>query len=281
MVTTSIIFKKHHGGNEMKLFASDYDGTFYKGDIDNLNKNIEAVNRWREAGNQFTFATGRGITSLKNEISGINLSYDYIIGLNGAIIVDDEDNILYQATIKSEVASTIISYIVKENFLSFMISDGLTGTLNVATKDNTLEEMEKSLHDKNTFNLPLIESLLRPVSQISIIGLTPEEVKSLFAKLSNIFYSEVIIYPNRTSIDIAPKHTNKANGIQELLDKTTININEVYCIGDSWNDTEMIERFNGYAMDNSPSEIKSKARCIFDSVALAVDYSSKDKQNNK
>ena len=54
--------------------------------------------------------------------------------------------------------------------------------------------MERSLHDKNTFNLPLIESLLRPISQISIIGLTQEEVKSLFAKLSNIFYTEVIIY---------------------------------------------------------------------------------------
>lgn len=277
MVTTSIIFKKHHGGNEMKLFASDYDGTFYKGDIDNLNKNIEAVNRWREAGNQFTFATGRGITSLKNEISGLDLSYDYIIGLNGAVIVDKDDNLIYQATIKSEVASSIISYIIKENFLSFMISDGFTGTLNVAIQDETLEEMERSLHDKNTFNLPLIESLLRPISQISIIGLTQEEVKSLFAKLSNIFYTEVIIYPNRTSIDIAPKHTSKANGIQQLLDKTEVNINEVYCIGDSWNDTEMIKRFNGYVMENSPNEIKSKGSRIFNSVALAIESSLQNK----
>lgn len=256
----------------MNLFASDYDGTFCKNDVTELNDNSESIRRWRDNGNQFAFATGRGITPLRNEISELNLTFDYIIGLNGAIIIDNEDNILYQATIKTEIASEIISYIVKENFLSFMISDGFTGTFNINKEDNNLREMQAKLQDKGLFNLSLIESLLRPISQISIVCLTQEEVCELSTQLSNLFKNEVIIYPNRTSIDISPKHTSKANGIQKLSKLSPIHFNQIYCIGDSWNDIEMIERFNGYAMIESPHEIKAKSSKTFNTVNEAIYY---------
>ena len=48
----------------MKLFASDYDGTYWKhtkkGQLD-LRKNIKVTKRWQEAGHLFVFATGRPI----------------------------------------------------------------------------------------------------------------------------------------------------------------------------------------------------------------------------
>ena len=44
----------------MKLFASDYDGTYWKhtkkGQLD-LRKNIKVTKRWQEAGHLFVFAT--------------------------------------------------------------------------------------------------------------------------------------------------------------------------------------------------------------------------------
>ena len=74
----------------MKLFASDYDGTYWKhtkkGQLD-LRKNIKVTKRWQEAGHLFVFATGRPISMMKLEQKMHGIVYDYIVGLNGGIIM--------------------------------------------------------------------------------------------------------------------------------------------------------------------------------------------------
>ena len=54
----------------MKLFASDYDGTYWKhtlkGQLD-LKKNIKMTKKWQKEGHLFVFATGRSISLIRLE----------------------------------------------------------------------------------------------------------------------------------------------------------------------------------------------------------------------
>ena len=46
----------------MKLLVTDFDGTLY---TDDYNKNIEALNKFKQKGNKIVIATGRYLSSLK------------------------------------------------------------------------------------------------------------------------------------------------------------------------------------------------------------------------
>lgn len=259
----------------MKLFASDFDGTFCRHTKEGFRQipmNNKAVNHWRAKGHYFIFATGRGISAMKHELSNNHQTdYDYIVGLNGAIIVDKEDKIIFQEIINKEVASEIISFITGEGYLSFMVSDGFTGALNVdLDAEPQTKNIEKQFHEKGLFNLSLSEALSRPVSQISVMEVEPEKVHELAYKLSGRFKNQVVIYPNRKSIDISPLNTSKALGIKRLELFLNLAPQDIFCIGDSWNDIEMIESYKGFAMSDAPNQIKTKASKVFSTVEEAI-----------
>ena len=77
----------------MLLVASDFDGTLYVNDINIINKNIEYINKLRENNHLFAIITGRGL-SIIELLKKYNISYDFLICENGAIIYDNKDNIL-------------------------------------------------------------------------------------------------------------------------------------------------------------------------------------------
>lgn len=95
----------------MKLFASDYDGTYwkhtFKGQVD-LVKNIKQTKQWREEGNLFVFATGRPISMMRLEKYMHGIVYDYIVGLNGGIIISKTGDILFRETINNSIARKIM-----------------------------------------------------------------------------------------------------------------------------------------------------------------------------
>ena len=88
------------------------------------------------------------------ETTRYGLDYDYIVGLNGAVVMTKENEIIYQATIKKGIAAEIISYIVKENYFCFMVSDGFTGTVNMSQNETErfkkmVESYENSIKNQN------------------------------------------------------------------------------------------------------------------------------------
>ena len=98
----------------MKLFASDYDGTYCKHTKlgrQQLKENIKATKEWQEMGNLFIFATGRPISLMKIEQKRHGLVYDYIVGLNGAVIVSSYGQVVFRQTIKNEIAKQIVELI--------------------------------------------------------------------------------------------------------------------------------------------------------------------------
>ena len=78
-----------------------------KGQLD-LKKNIKMTKKWQKEGHLFVFATGRSISLIRLEEWLHGIVYDYIVGLNGGIIVSKDGEILFQQAIEESVARKIV-----------------------------------------------------------------------------------------------------------------------------------------------------------------------------
>lgn len=106
-----------------KILFSDIDGTLVNGDRPISSKDQEAIKKLREKGHYFSFCTGRNIQETK--IITPYFEYDYLVLNNGAMIVDQQDQVLYRKQIKNEIAKEILNESMqKYPYLNYTFFDG-------------------------------------------------------------------------------------------------------------------------------------------------------------
>ena len=106
-----------------KCVFSDIDGTIANDNLPITYKDQEAVKKLRTQGHYFSFCTGRNIQETK--LVTPHFEYDYLVLNNGAMIVDQNDQVLYRKQIKNEIAKEILkeSY-QKYPYLNYTFFDG-------------------------------------------------------------------------------------------------------------------------------------------------------------
>ena len=76
---------------------------------------------------------------------------------------------------------------------------------------------------------------------------------------------------NTDFIEIISNKTSKANAIYKLMDHCgKIDKSNVYTIGDSYSDMEMVGEFNGFCIRGSVPELKAIANAEYSSVSLLL-----------
>ena len=73
---------------ENKLIVSDIDGTFFDDDMNIADRNIDAINYFKENGGHFTFATGRNEITIPPDV--MKIANAPIVCCNGSYIYDPE-----------------------------------------------------------------------------------------------------------------------------------------------------------------------------------------------
>lgn len=190
----------------MKLIVSDFDLTFFD---DNYAENIKLINDFVDKGNIFVIATGRSYELLKKEIENKNIKFKYLICSDGAIILDETLNILKQIVF-DECINEIIEHLKKDsNLLSIDIDSNAEGISGVYCIFNDIEYASKAL----------------------------ENIKKKY---------NVDGYVTTHGINIINKGISKVNGIDYIKGILKIEDKNIYTVGDSINDVEMIEKYNGY-----------------------------------
>lgn len=264
----------------MKLFASDYDGTYWKhtgkGQLD-LKRNIKMTKRWQKEGHLFVFATGRPISLMRLEERLHGIVYDYIVGLNGGIIVSKDGEILFQQAIEEPVVRKIIKVIQTEDFLQYGITDGICGHYQTTFgwRHKTFYLFKLFNFFFKQYNLSLEESLKRPVVQISVKMKSHEQAIVFAKKMNQEFGDDIVAYSNLRHVDISAKGLSKATGVDYVAKLHHINADQVYCMGDSFNDVPMFETFHGYTLPEACDEIKQCAEKVFETVEAAMKFSLK------
>ena len=228
----------------MNLFC-DVDGTFWQHsdtDFVQYKRNIEAVKRFRAAGNIFGFATGRGRPSMLRNFPDYIENADYLVVDNGSFAVD----------VKKD---KLIGEIVFE-------PSELKRIIDIATSFYPDNRMAISYHGyTQEYCFPIA-----PIGKVRLWLLSGSLIDPLINKISSELGSDKIkMHHERHAvksslswvgseysafINVMPFESGKEEAISRLVKSEKLQ-GETIVLGDDLNDIAMIKRFNGYAMRDS------------------------------
>lgn len=214
-----------------KVLVVDYDRTLFINNSDMLN-NINSINKFRENGNIFIIATGRTYNSLKKEIDKYNIEYDYLILNHGSLVIKKDKSTLFHYKIDKNILFDITNYLSKYKPKSVMYS--------------------YYTEDTNDINNP-------DISKITIgFQKDIETFKKVMMDVVKKYNNKLNIYFTQNyEIEIISKETNKSRAIDLLMKKANFKKENIYTIGDSYTDIDMINDYNGSCMEKSIDILKN------------------------
>lgn len=214
-----------------KVLVVDYDRTLFINNSDMLN-NINSINKFRENGNIFIIATGRTYNSLKKEIDKYNIEYDYLILNHGSLVIKKDRSTLFHYKIDKNILFDITNYLSKYKPKSVMYS--------------------YYTEDTNDINNP-------DISKITIgFQKDIETFKKVMMDVVKKYNNKLNIYFTQNyEIEIISKETNKSRAIDLLMKKANFKKENIYTIGDSYTDIDMINDYNGSCMEKSIDILKN------------------------
>lgn len=244
----------------MKIIATDYDGTLNHNGIDDIKQN--AISRWRKAGNLFGVVSGRGVRSLLDCIEDKNFEYDFLIANNGAVICDENINILKEYRCDGALSKPFIEDLFKWNCPFANIDKDIP--IMVRAEGEECDEEDNEIYFAQ---LPQIEYF----NQISTMLPTVEKAAEVVLKIREKYNNVLNPLQNGTCIDIVPAGIDKAKGIYGLLEVVGGSYDDVIAVGDNINDEAMIAEFRSYAMENGVQLIKDLADDITEGITELIE----------
>lgn len=225
-----------------KIIVSDYDNTFYRND-DDIEKNKLKVKEFMELSNIFIIATGRSYLDFMEKEDLYKIKYNYLILDHGATILKDGEIIFTEA----------INNSIKEDLLYDLRPDDITWSFACCKLESRVSFQENDL------------------TKIHVRYETEEMTRKIhdFIKDKYKDYIDAFLVCKNKGIEIVSNKVNKSVAINFISQLE--NTNDIYTIGDSYNDLCMIEDFKGFIMNDSIEELKSKGYKQYDSVSLFIE----------
>ena len=230
----------------MKIIASDYDGTLNYGGIDD--KKRDAIKRWRKAGNLFGLVSGRGSSNLMEILKCDNFECDFLVGCNGALIIDLDGKVLAESRCNGSLARPLLEFIFSMGCTCAKVHTSFY--CSVTNGDDGLSDDDFTLE-----TLPEIEYF----NQINTFLPDESQAEKVTAAIKAKFGEYLNPLQNGTCIDIVAADMNKAKGLYSLLKLIGASYDDIITVGDNINDTHMIAEFRSYAMSNAVKSIKELA----------------------
>lgn len=241
----------------MKLIATDYDGTLNYNGVGA--ETIEAICRWRQAGNLFGVVSGRGPDFLPELTNILGENFDFLVLCNGSYATDGHGRFLFGSecnavNVRAFVGDLLewgapIVYINYEDKCIRVVTDGTD-----VAYDYILDEMP------DIFGFYKICTLFDD----------KREIEPLAQKIEAKYGKQVNALRNGRCLDIAPFGVDKAEGIRRICNALGIGEQEVIAIGDELNDVAMLKAYNSYAMRHGNPMLAKFVNGMADSVAEVI-----------
>ena len=242
---------------DRKIIFFDIDGTIFSSRIGKVtDRVISGIRQAQKRGNLCFIASGRPKAFIARNIKEIG--FDGYVLANGAHIqyggrdlgvcyLDSEK----VRTMCSRFQEGNIQYILSTPAYSY-IDSRFTGLLNFYRKCNI--DFENLVHEFDR------EEVISRTLKIEAWADTEKGV-AYAADCCREFASE--IHGPGETIEIYNKTVSKATGIQNVLERLNIPVENSFCFGDGPNDIEMFQTVgHGFAMENGVAEVKELARAL-------------------
>lgn len=227
------------------IVISDFDNTLYPHFDDELfRQNLEAVKKFRQAGDLFCLASGRNILSLERTWPEYNDYLDYIILENGAVCLDSKRDVLFQYAIEQNLAVKICQDI-QSTFAGQTTFAYYHSGKEWQTLDNDVTKIRCWATDGATGSQILRDLTGKYGNHIQIF-LDPNAIAT---RVDWIHDKEQY----HAFVDIVSTQAGKENAVRRL--SQMLSDDNIITIGDDLNDLGMLKQYNGYAMKNSTPEV--------------------------
>lgn len=249
-----------------KLLASDVDGTLYVNQkIDE--KSLEGIKKFREEGNVFLLCTGRNFGGVKHLFEEYDIEVDGFVLCNGAIVLNKDFEAIHNENIDDKTIKSLFEEAKDKSEYNFYFADGenlyiidgynthpIISSADLSSKMNIIRINETEFYENN---------YCANIVGIDIKDECVNKAENKKLDIENKFKDNVSVYRNLSFIDIVPKNTSKGEGISKVLESYGVKEENVFVIGDSWNDLSMFEKYNNsYTFTYSEDDLKKHANNI-------------------
>ncbi len=239
------------------LIASDYDGTLRPEHLDFVpDGNLKAIDYFIENGGTFTVCTGRdyaGFRQIKNNFK-INT---YAVLSNGAVIFDpNAERVVCEEDLGEDALGDLIEFQNRFPGSAFIIHRGkefYITQLGDASVIDPVESGGKALYES-------AENVPPPWNALSVYTKAhPDFVEEEMADILNTVGKKYDACRSRGCVDVSKKDVTKGSGVLRLCGMLDISPDNLYCIGDSWNDIAMLDAAKiGFIPKNAEDDLKSR-----------------------
>ncbi|MDA3911096.1 MAG: HAD family hydrolase [Bacteroidales bacterium] len=255
----------------VQLVALDYDGTLAQPNSKVAEEEVLALRQLGEKQIVRVVATGRSLFSA-DEVMKPELPIDYLVFSSGVGVMHWKSReIIHRNDLNIELAKHLIADLHNRK-LNFMVHHPVPDNhmFYYHKSDKDAPDFERRISMYKAFAQPFEKDLnFTGISQLLIIvGDVNEGLKHLsdlraaYPEL-NVVRTTSPLDNNSMWIEIFPKHVSKASGIQFLADKLGFEIKNIICVGNDYNDLDMLHYAGAsFVVGNAPNELKSKFHCI-------------------
>ena len=278
----------------IKVIASDMDGTLLGEDHKLAPETVDAIREAQAAGIRFMIATGRSFQGAMEELKGLDLGCDFIVG-SGSEIRNPKGEVLKSIGFSYEICNEVAK-VLEEYPISVLYCAGP-----YEYRIGTPEEVEESIiRQIQLFHLSecrdqieqtelyrRIKANARPINSVAELEKKGVKVHKIFLFTGDLEMLDEIkrrleqnpelavassFYNN---LEITVKGAEKGPAIEEYIESLGYTKDEVMVFGDSLNDYSMLSMDFGatVAMENADEEIKRVSKYITKSnVEFGVAY---------
>lgn len=253
--------------HNIKLIATDLDGTFLKNDKTVSPENLKALIWLGEQNIIRVAATGRNLKKVGDVLTK-QIPFDYIVYSSGAGVVNwQTDEPLFSQNLAKESVLKLLNYFISEklNFHAFFPTPENHKHW-FFRGDNYCEEFERYFNFNSAYAYPLNMNDLPNTEMCQFLIMIPEDEQHFLKMSSDIeaLCSEIRVIRASSPItkgyiwiEVFHHSVSKGNGIRHICEILNIDHNNTVGIGNDYNDFDLLE-FTRYSFltENSPPEIK-------------------------
>lgn len=252
----------------IKLVATDLDGTFLRNDRSISKRNLEALHHLGELGILRVAATGRNLRKVM-EVIPFDVPFDYIIYSSGAGIFNwQKKQHIFQQNIDAGPASLLSDYFREKNFnFSVFAPAPENHRLWFHKGGEECEEFNRffSFHDSWSEALPVNGSFTNGLCQFLLI--IPEDEEN-FSKLKQeieiqsdqirVIRSSSPVTKGFIWVEVFHREVSKGQGVKHLCELLDLNPGETAGIGNDYNDLDLLNfTAHSFVAENAPEPVKS------------------------
>lgn len=243
--------------NNLKIIATDLDGTLLNSDLKLSKRNREALKRLKSQGVRIVLCTGRPFDGMKHLIGELGLSGDdYCISYNGSLVQScDGKEVLHEASISADDFREIAAY-----FAGFGLGIHAMTRDKIYTYDKSIHSL--TVRESYLGNLPITvleagDVVTEKIIKVMAVG-NPEALEKAEQGFPQAISASFSLNKSEAFyLEIMQDGDNKARALKILLDKLNLSSEQLVAFGNNLNDLEMLNFAQvGVAVGNAVTELK-------------------------